>query len=554
MILFWSLYTGDAIRWFGFDDETANLGQEFALPYNLYALAAGIQEILSEFLDIHGHEVPNLIINIVGSLLSIVTLLVVIHGWEINDLSSIGYMEFNIAMIYSAMVMVVVVHLGWFDSIWDGLFKTNALRNTKAVKTLITTAVPLSLSWIVSYGEWEVITILVSFMGPAEVAAWNLMGYIWEVFEGITEAISEAGEVRVGYHMGGSRPQRAKYAAYNAIFMAVIVSIVVASLLIIIGGTSLLEMISPDPLIQGMIYEALPLISLSQIGLSMATVCWAIMGAQGRYRLATAIYFLGSWFITIPLATASIRVLNWNLLGAIASLVVGYTISGAIQIAFVLSSDWATLSNNIVKQHKINSGGRDPQSKNDPLIYDNYDWEDLPPVAKAAAKILGYTKRGWDYDEPSKLGLDEKSWNELTMAQQRSACLLGYDEVLWNRDGEDESEGETENQGLERQNSKQSLSAKELGLPVGRTRSESSSSSSSSSSFSDDENKEPALYEDDYWEELPPEAQEAAAILGYNQEFWDTDFRTPASKKSWRRLTQEEQRAASVLGYSQDNW
>ena len=54
------------------------------------------------------------------------------------------------------------------------------------MKNLIVTAIPLSLSWVLTYGEWEIMTLIVSFMGPAEVAAWGLLGFLWSLFEQIT--------------------------------------------------------------------------------------------------------------------------------------------------------------------------------------------------------------------------------------------------------------------------------------------------------------------------------------------------------------------------------
>lgn len=78
------------------------------------------------------------------------------------------------------------------------------------MKNILTTAVPLGISWILTYGEvsgafpcshlpqakmfilqtmilscvkWEVMTLFASHMGPAEVAAWGILGFVWDTFE-----------------------------------------------------------------------------------------------------------------------------------------------------------------------------------------------------------------------------------------------------------------------------------------------------------------------------------------------------------------------------------
>ncbi|KAL7575134.1 hypothetical protein ACA910_000500 [Epithemia clementina (nom. ined.)] len=64
------------------------------------------------------------------------------------------------------------------------------------------------------------------------------------------------------------------------------------------------------------------------------------------------------------------------------------------------------------------------------LPYVDYDWDELPDVAKKAAAVLGYNKQTWDDDEESEF--DDYSWKELNQEQQQAAAILGYDEKSWN--------------------------------------------------------------------------------------------------------------------------
>ena len=60
--------------------------------------------------------------------------------------------------------------------------------------------------------------------------------------------------------------------------------------------------------------------------------------------------------------------------------------------------------------------------------------------------------------------------------------------------------------------------------------------------------------EDDDWDELPADVQEAATKLGYNKKLWDKDKTPEICDKYWKDLTAEQQAAAEILGYSVDNW
>ena len=55
--------------------------------------------------------------------------------------------------------------------------------------------------------------------------------------------------------------------------------------------------------------------------------------------------------------------------------------------------------------------------------YEDYDWEELPAAAQAAAKTLGYTEKLWDKD--GKPACEDKDWEELTAAEQAAAKTLG---------------------------------------------------------------------------------------------------------------------------------
>jgi len=89
-------------------------------------------------------------------------------------------------------------------------------------------------------------------MGPAEVAAWGILGVIWDTFERITSGFADAAEVRIGFRMGAGQPLKAKLAAYKAICMSVMVALVSTVVLAIMAG-HLPRWMTPDPTLQKMV-------------------------------------------------------------------------------------------------------------------------------------------------------------------------------------------------------------------------------------------------------------------------------------------------------------
>ena len=396
------------------------------------------------------------------------------------------------------------------------------------MKNLLKTSVPLSVSWILTYGEWEIMTLFVSYMGPAEVAAWGLLGYLWGLFEYVTDAVADAGEVRVAHHMGAGRPIKARRAGYKSVYSAFVTAVWVTSLMYIFAK-HIVTWVTPDPTLQRMIFDVLPLVGYSQVGLVVSTACWAILGAQGRYSLATRISFAGSWLIAIPWTLLTVRGLHWNLSGPVSALVIGYTCSGAVMIACVITTDWQYHSAKVVADNEdsLSSDSSDDDSSDGGggCKFDKYDWKELPRDAKDAAKKLGYTKRIWDDDE-SVPGLEDKDWIELSVEQKEAAEVLGYTQATW--DG--------------------TISA----VPPTNNNNNGEPEAGATSSSSDD--GKGCKYEDYDWDELPTKAKDAAEVLGYTRTLWDTDGDVPIDDLYWDKLSPEQQSAAKVLGYDKAGW
>jgi len=245
-----------------------------------------------------------------------------------------------------------------------------------------------------------------------------------------------------------------------------------------------------------MIFETLPLVGFGQILMSVGMVCWNILGAQGRVRLATLIEFISSWILVIPMAAVLVFVYNYNLMGMVGPLVLGYTIGCVVIIYILFTSDWTQLSDKVVEQN----GGN--------INYDEYDWADLPLKIQEAAIVLGYTAQMWDSDEEP--ASSKKDWDELALQEQEAARRMGFNRRKWDND---------------------------------------------QSGVTDEENRSASTDYDDYdWDELPFMIQQAARLLGYTKIMWDTDKEPASANKDWVELSAQEQEAALKLGYDQRKW
>lgn len=214
------------------------------------------------------------------------------------------------------------------------------------VKQVLKTATPIAFGSVLIYGEWELLTFFAAFLGPAEVTAWAILGWLWNIFEASSEGIGDAAEVRVAYHCGKRRPDQARISANKSIVIGFIFSIVLSSILLALGNV-IPRWLTSDPVLQKMVRENIPLIGIGNIMMTAGSVCWAEIGAQGRYKLATIIIAVSSWVVSIPLAAISVFGLVLDLRGMTASVCIGFQCASTTLAFVLLQSDWMRIAQKV---------------------------------------------------------------------------------------------------------------------------------------------------------------------------------------------------------------
>ena len=132
-----------------------------------------------------------------------------------------------------------------------------------------------------------------------------------------------------------------------------------------------------------------------------------------------------------------------------------------------------------------NSPTREPTQPTSEELYEDEWWRDLPPEIQAAYATLGYNEQMWDNGIEAES--DDSDWNELTIEMQQAAITIGYSQESWDNAPVEKTEGPT------------SLNATVL-VPTNITGD---------------------FYDDWDWNQMPTEAQQLWAKLGYNEKLWD---------------------------------
>merc|ERR1712232_1056497 len=126
-------------------------------------------------------------------------------------------------------------------------------------------------------GEWEVLTLCLRHLGPAEIAVWALLGAIWEFLEAFTEGLGEAASSHLAFLLAAAQPNRARKLCNSVILLAIVQSILITSGLCMFGQY-LAALFSTDPTIQHMTNEAMLLIALANISMCCSQISWSLVG------------------------------------------------------------------------------------------------------------------------------------------------------------------------------------------------------------------------------------------------------------------------------------
>lgn len=366
MALLWGCTIGKILLLMGFGESVAASSQSFVWVCAAINIMKGLNSCMVSFLGVIEREKYANVMYCISAFfrVGLVALFATKTDATLVVLGLVILVDHSLLFFLN---ILIPVQMGWFESFEAGLLGRNFRKNWSVVKNLFKVAFPLAIGSLWAYAEWEILTIFAAFLGPAEAASWAVLGYVWGVFESTTEAVGDASEVRVAYQLGKGRHALANLAAFKSMFISFILAILMSVVFLSLRNV-LPQWLTDDTTLQSMLTELFPLVALGNVSMTTGMVGWAVVGAQGRYHLATSIATVCSLLITLPLAAVLTIRMRIDLQGLTFAVVVGYTMTAMVMITCILISDWESLSKRI--QDQMAADGEDPDSDSD---------SDIPP-------------------------------------------------------------------------------------------------------------------------------------------------------------------------------
>jgi hypothetical protein len=283
-----------------------------------------------------------------------------------------------------------------------------------------------------------------SHLGAAEVAAWAILGSIWEVFYSVTAGIGDAAEIRVAFHLGDNHPTMARLSAYKSLLLGMVVASVV-SIIYFSMQHKIPAWFTSDATLQAMLSELVPFVGVANLTMTFGMQCWSLIGAQGKYKLATWITFISSWGISMPLAAIYVFVFNIDLQGLTSAVVIGYLTTGASLSYILLATDWNKVARKIQDQNSDTVNG---QNKSDADANEEF-YASLRPDSYAASAFARRNIRlitvpngqrsgillGNIYSRPGTYVLMVRHWSPLRGRVRPGDSILAVDGVDVRREG-----------------------------------------------------------------------------------------------------------------------
>lgn len=353
VLLFWSLFSKEILLYLGVDPDMAEEGQIFAVALVVGTLVDAIASAFEYTLDVVGLQIQSTITTFIGEVLTtsfIVFLMCYQTIFPTTSLAEMGWAYVVAKIFYIIGLMTAIYSNGWMQEYWGGLFSSPVCASRAAVKLMLTNTVQYVFSNFLFEGEWQILVIFARSLGSAEVAAWGVLGIIWEELESIVMAISEGCEARVAVMIGKGDAKTAKLVTYKAIWICFLWGIYV-SIIFYIFGDEIPRLITSDPILQDIVSFNLPMISLANMVSGIAIMGEHVLWCQNRAMLSTSIASGTSGLITLPLAGLSSYILHYNLIWQTAAVTLGAAAFAALSMHVIISSDWKQISKDVIAFH-----------------------------------------------------------------------------------------------------------------------------------------------------------------------------------------------------------
>ncbi|CAJ1946124.1 unnamed protein product [Cylindrotheca closterium] len=341
----WTMSMNTVVGWLVQSASIASIAEEYTRIAVFGYVFQSVSRSFTAVFHICGHEHFESVIDFVASTLQMIAIACVVALKRNSNLTTVAHIQVLVGFCACVAKLGYPIFKGWEKPFRGGFVRNFALlQNPMMFWYLLRAVFPLLIGTVLEYGEWEVLTIVLRYLGPAEVATWCLLGAVWDVLEAFTEGIGEAAATQVAFLLAAAQPKRARKLSFSILYLGLVQSLLITSGLFM-SGRRLAMLLTTDNTMQHMVNDAMTLLGFANVAMSFSQVGWSLIGAQGRFRLATSVMFFSRWLVTIPVALVTIFVFFLDLSSIGGCLIVGYSTASCVLTFIVIRSDWDRLAN-----------------------------------------------------------------------------------------------------------------------------------------------------------------------------------------------------------------
>jgi Na+-driven multidrug efflux pump len=370
VLTFWYNFMYQVIVFLDWGDETtARHAQSYIRYLAVSYVFRGVSTAVWEVLDATDRAAEGALLSCIQGMVKVLILWIVCVFLPNVSLVHVGFIYSVIEFGFLVATMVWAERAGWLQAFHKGLYSKFAVTNFYAFKTMIKTAAPLSWSYLSLSAEWTILTLFASTLGKAEVAAWAIVGNIWDLFYYLSAGFGEAAEIRTALHLGNNHPELAQISSYKSLLLGLVFSASV-SLVFFSFQNVIPAWYTTDDTLQTILKELVPFVGLANLAMNFGMDCWCIVGALAKYDLATFISTMTTWGICIPLGAIFSLGFHFNLQGLMAASTMGYVTTGACLSYVVLTTNWTKAAFEISQDNEDDSDVEDEDDGKDEILSD----------------------------------------------------------------------------------------------------------------------------------------------------------------------------------------
>eukprot|EP01006_Ploeotia_vitrea_P008915 TRINITY_DN21128_c0_g1_i1.p1 TRINITY_DN21128_c0_g1~~TRINITY_DN21128_c0_g1_i1.p1 ORF type:complete len:499 (+),score=41.06 TRINITY_DN21128_c0_g1_i1:80-1576(+) len=222
-------------------------------------------------------------------------------------------------------------------------------------KQYLVQAIPLAVGFLIEDLQIQIVSVFAGWVGPAAIATHNSMLGVFAILLSIHGGLMRATTVRVGNNLGAGAAATARGVYYFSLFVALMLGVVVAAVLLI-GHSWVGHIFSSDPTLWALASKLSYLLGASYLILCVGLVSIAGLEGQGRSTACIVVFVVGSWIVGVPTAYFMGLVAGFGLLGLWIGISTGYTFITVISFYFMVTTKWKVVAKHAVDRASKEGG------------------------------------------------------------------------------------------------------------------------------------------------------------------------------------------------------